>query len=182
MSIFNRENFNFGWTSYYKRIPKGEDIPVSIGDGIQIETIYSGNEPVEVRLSVPEKDDHEVYYEPMKRFRVYDHDLQEILKQQDDYSFRTDTGYYVCDLIDALEDTTRFTVQENTEIKDIRNRYIFEGDQVGFTEDVFGLTAYRKGTVVRADTGTWTVVDVVTPFGLYDVKDRVILGHIYEGV
>ena len=54
MSIFNRENFNFGWTSYYKRIPKGEDIPISIGDGIQIETIYSGNEPVEVRLNVPE--------------------------------------------------------------------------------------------------------------------------------
>ena len=54
MSIFNRENFNFGWTSYYKRVPKGEDIPVSIGDGIQIETIYGGNEPVEVRLSVPE--------------------------------------------------------------------------------------------------------------------------------
>lgn len=56
MSIFNRENFNFGGTSYYKRIPKGEDIPISICDGIQIETIYSGNEPVEVRLSVPEKD------------------------------------------------------------------------------------------------------------------------------
>mgnify|MGYP003602720754 CR=1 FL=1 len=182
MSIFNRENFNFGWTSYYKRIPKGEDIPVSIGDGIQIETIYSGNEPVEVRLSVPEKDDHEVYYEPMKRFRVYDHDLQEILKQQDDYSFRTDTGYYVCDLIDALEDTKRFTVQENTEIKDIRNRYIFEGDQIGFTEDVFGVVVSRKGTVVRADTGTWTVVDVTTPFGLHDVNDRLILGHIYEGV
>ena len=182
MSIFNREKFNFGWTSYYKRIPKGEDIPVSIGDGIQIETIYSGNEPVEVRLSVPEKDDHEVYYEPMKRFRVYDHDLQEILKQQDDYSFRTDTGYYVCDLIDALEDTKRFTVQENTEIKDIRNRYIFEGDQIGFTEDVFGVVVSRKGTVVRADTGTWTVVDVTTPFGLHDVKDRIILGHIYKGV
>ena len=140
------------------------------------------NRPVEVRLSAPEKDEHEAPQETMRRFRVYDHDLQEILKQQDDYSFRTDTGYYVCDLIDALEDTTRFTVQENTEIKDIRNRYIFEGDQVGFTEDVFGLAVYRKGTVVRADTGTWAVVDVVTPFGLYDVKDRVILGHIYEGV
>ena len=182
MSIFNRENFNFGWTSYYKRIPKGEDIPVSIGDGIQIETIYSGNEPVEVRLSAPEKDEHEAPHEPMRRFRVYDHDLQEILKQQDDYSFRTDTGYYVCDLIDALEDTKRFTVQENTEIKDIGNRFIFEGDQIGFTEDVFGVVVSRKGTVVRADTGTWTVVDVVTPFGLHDVKDRIILGHINEGV
>ena len=118
----------------------------------------------------------------MKRFRVYDHDLQEILKQQDDYGFRTDTGYYVCDLIDALEDNIRFTVQENTEIKDIRNRYIFEGDQIGFTEDVFGVVVSHKGTVVRSHTGTWTVVDVTTPFGLHNVNDRLILGHIYEGV
>ena len=118
-----------------------------------------------------------------KRFRVYDHDLQEILKQQDDYSFRTDTGYYVCDLIDALEDNIRFTVQENTEIKDVRSRFIFAGDQVGFTEDVFGLAVSRKGTVVRGDTGMWQVmVDETIPFGLYHIKDRVILGHINEGV
>ena len=182
MSIFKKETPKPTFTQYYKLNPLGENIPVYIENDIQITHIMTDNRPVEIRLSVPEKDDHEVYHEPMKRFRVYDHDLQEILKQQDDYSFRTDTGYYVCDLIDALEDTTRFTVQENTEIKDIRNRYIFEGDQVGFTEDVFGSAASRKGTVVRADTGTWTVVDVVTPFGLHDVKDRIILGHIYEGV
>ena len=169
-------------TNYFYLNPVGNNIPVYIKDGVQITTILSGNEYVEVQLSVPEKDNHEVYYEPMKRFRVYDHDLQEILKQQDDYSFRTDTGYYVCDLIDALEDTTRFAVQENTETKDIGNRFIFEGDQIGFTEDVFGVVVSRKGTVVRADTGTWTVVDVVTPFGLHDVKDRIILGHIYAAV
>ena len=182
MSIFKKEAPNPQRTQYYKLNPLGENIPVFIEHNIQITHIMADNRPVEVRLSVPEKDDYEVYHEPMRRFRVYDHDLQEILKQQDDYSFRTDTGYYVCDLIDALEDTKRFTVQENTEIKDIRNRYIFEGDQVGFTEDVFGLAVSRKGTVVRADTGTWTVVDVITPFVLHDVKDRIILGHIYEGV
>ena len=170
-------------TNYFYLNPVGNNIPVYIKDGVQITTILSGNEYVEVQLSVPEKDDHEVYHEPMKRFRVYDHDLQEILKQQDDYSFRTDTGYYVCDLIDALEDNIRFTVQENTEIKDIRHNYIFAGDQVGFTEDVFGLAVSRKGTVVRGDTGMWqAMVDETIPFGLYHIKDRVILGHINEGV
>ena len=182
MSIFKKEAPNPQRTQYYKLNPLGENIPVFIEHNIQITHIMADNRPVEVRLSAPEKDDYELYHEPMRRFRVYDHDLQEILKQQDDYSFRTDTGYYVCDLIDALEDTKRFTVQENTEIKDIGNRFIFEGDQVGFTEDVSGVVVSRKGTVVRADTGTWTVVDVVTPFGLHDVKDRIILGHIYEGV
>ena len=182
MSIFKKETPEPKWTQYYKLNPLGENIPVFIEHNIQITHIMADNRPVEIRLSAPEKDESEVYYEPMRRFRVYDHDLQEILKQQDDYSFRTDTGYYVCDLIDALEDNIRFTVQENTEIKDIRNRFIFEGDQVGFTEDVSGVVVSRKGTVVRADTGTWTVVDVTTPFGLYHVKDRVILGHIYEGV
>ena len=181
MNLFKKETPNPQWTQYYKLNPLGGNIPVYIENGIQITHIMADNRPVEVRLSVPEKDEYEVYDEPMRRFRVYDHDLQEILKQQDDYSFRTDTGYYVCDLIDALEDTTRFTVQEKTEIKDIRNRYIFEGDQVGFTEDVFGVVVSHKGTVVRSHTGTWTVVDVTTPFGLYDVKDRIILGHIYEG-
>ena len=182
MSIFKKEAPNPQRTQYYKLNPLGENIPVFIEHNIQITHIMADNRPVEVRLSVPEKDDRETPQDPMRRFRVYDYDLQEILKQQDDYSFRTDTGYYVCDLIDALEDTKRFTVQENTEIKDIRNRYIFEGDQIGFTEDVFGVVVSRKGTVVRADTGTWTVVDVTTPFGLHDVKDRIILGHIYEGV
>ena len=90
---------------------------------------------------------------------------------------------WICDITDALEDPTRFVVQENTEIKDIRNRYIFAGDQVGFTAEVFGVTAYRKGTVVRGDTGMWQVmVDETIPFGLYHIKDRIILGHIYEGV
>ena len=64
-----------------------------------------------------------------------------------------------------------------------QNRYIFAGDQVGFTAEVFGVTAYRKGTVVRGDTGMWQVmVDETIPFGLHNVNDRVILGHIYEGV
>ena len=183
MSIFKKETPKPTFTQYYKLNPLGENIPVYIENGIQITSIMADNRPIEVRLSVPEKDDRETPQGPMRRFRVYDHDLQEILKQQDDYSFRTDTGYYVCDLIDALEDTKRFTVQENTEIKDIRNRYIFAGDQVGFTAEVFGVTAYRKGTVVRGDTGMWQVmVDETIPFGLYHIKDRLILGHIYEGV
>ena len=120
----------------------------------------------------------------MNRFRVYDKWLHETLEQSDtnDYSYRDKENMWICDITDALEDPARFVVQENTEIKDIRNRYIFEGDQVGFTEDVFGLAVSRKGTVVRADTGMWTVVDVTTPFGLHNVNDRIILGHIYEGV
>ncbi len=182
MNLFKKEQPNPQRTQYYKLNPLGENIPVFIEHNIQITHIMADNRPVEVRLSAPEKDDYETPQEPMRRFRVYDHDLQEILKQQDDYNFRTDTGYYVCDLIDALEDTARFTVQENTEIKDIRSRFIFEGDQIGFTEDVSGVVVSRKGTIVRADTGTWTVVDVVTPFGLHNVNDRLILGHIYEGV
>ena len=183
MNLFKKETHKPKWTKYYKIDPLGEGIPVYIDNDIQITHIMADNRAVEVRLSVPKKDEPEAPQETMRRFRVYDHDLQEILKQQDDYSFRTDTGYYVCDLIDALEDTTRFTVQENTEIKDIRNRYIFEGDQIGFTEDVFGLTVSRKGTVVRGDTGMWQVmVDETIPFGLYHIKDRVILGHINEGV
>ena len=182
MSIFKKETPEPKWTQYYKLNSLGENIPVYIENGIQITHIMADNRPVEIRLSVPEKDEHEAPHEPMRRFRVYDHDLQEILKQQDDYSFRTDTGYYVCDLIDALEDNIRFTVQENTEIKDIGNRFIFAGDQIGFTEDVFGVVVSHKGTVVRSHTGTWTVVDVTTPFGLHNVNDRIILGHIYEGV
>ena len=185
MSIFNRENFNFGWTSYYKRIPKGEDIPVSIGDGIQIETIYSGNEPVEVRLSVPEKDDHEVYYEPMKRFRVYDKWLHETLEQSDtnDYSYRDRENMWICDITDALEDPTRFVVQENTGILDIFNRYIFEGDKVSFNEEICGHALVRTGVVTRSETGMWLLmVDETIPFGLYHVKCKVILGHINEGV
>ena len=185
MSIFNRENFNFGWTSYYKRIPKGEDIPISIGDGIQIETIYSGNEPVEVRLSVPEKDEPEVYHEPMKRFRVYDKWLHETLEQSDtnDYSYRDKENMWICDITDAMEDTSRFVVQENTGTLDIFNRYIFEGDKVSFNERICGHALVRTGVVTRNETGMWLLmVDETIPFGLYHIKDRVILGHIYEGV
>ena len=121
----------------------------------------------------------------MKRFRVYDKWLHETLEQSDtnDYSYRDKENMWICDITDALEDPTRFVVQENTGIKDIRYNYIFEGDKVGFTEDVFGLAVSRKGTVVRGDTGMWQVmVDETVPFGLYHVKDRVILGHIYKGV
>ena len=93
MSIFKKETPNPQWTQYYKLNPLGENIPVYIENGIQITHIMADNRPVEIRLSVPEKDEPETPQEPMRRFRVYDHDLQEILKQQDDYSFRTDTGY-----------------------------------------------------------------------------------------
>ena len=118
----------------------------------------------------------------MKRFRVYDKWLHETLEQSDtnDYSYRDKENMWICDITDALEDPTRFVVQENTGIFDTFNRYIFEGDKVSFNEEICGHALVR--TVVRADTGTWTVVDVVTPFGLHDVKDRVILGHINEGV
>ena len=184
MSIFKKETPNPQWTQYYKLNPLGENIPVYIENGIQITHIMADNRPVEVRLSAPEKDEHEAPHEPMRRFRVYDKWLHETLEQSDtnDYSYRDKENMWICDITDALEDPARFVVQENTEIKDTRHNYIFEGDQIGFTEDVFGVVVSRKGTVVRADTGTWTVVDVVTPFGLHDVKDRIIIGHINEGV
>ena len=121
----------------------------------------------------------------MKRFRVYDKWLHETLEQSDtdDYSYRDKENMWICDITEALEDPARFVVQENTGVNDVFGRYIFEGDKVGFTEDVFGVTAYRKGTVVRGDTGMWQVmVDETIPFGLYHIKDRVILGHINEGV
>ena len=121
----------------------------------------------------------------MKRFRVYDKWLHETLEQSDtnDYSYRDKENMWICDITDALEDPARFVVQENTEINDIRNRYIFAGDQVGFTAEVFGVTASRKGTVVRGDTGMWLLmVDETIPFRLYHVKCKVILGHINEGV
>ena len=90
---------------------------------------------------------------------------------------------WICDITDALEDPVRFVVQENTGILDIFDRYIFEGDNVSFTKDVFGLAVSRKGTVVRSDTGMWLLmVDETIPFGLYHVKCKVILGHINEGV
>ena len=95
MNIFKKETPKPEWTQYYKLNPLGENIPVYIENGIQITHIMADNRTVEVRLSAPEKDEPEIPQEPMRRFRVYDHDLQEILKQQDDYSFRTDTGYYV---------------------------------------------------------------------------------------
>lgn len=118
----------------------------------------------------------------MKRFRVYDHDLHELLEQQDDYSFRTETGYYVCDLIDALEDPVRFTVQENTGVKVVFGRYIFEGDNVSFNETIFGKTTVLTGTVSRSEAGTWVIMhDKDIPFCLYDSKPRMILGHINEG-
>ena len=67
----------------------------------------------------------------MKRFRVYDKWLHETLEQSDtnDYSYRDKENMWICDITDALEDPTRFVVQENTEIKDIRYDYIFEGDK-----------------------------------------------------
>ena len=119
-----------------------------------------------------------------KQFRVYDKWLHETLEQSDtnDYSYRDKENMWICDITDALEDPARFVVQENTGIKDVFGRYIFEGDNVSFTEDVFGLAVSRKGTVVRGHTGKWTVVDVTTPFGLHNVNDRIILGHVYEGV
>ena len=121
----------------------------------------------------------------MKRFRVYDKWLHETLGQSatNDYSYRDKESMWICDITDALEDPTRFVVQENTGIKDIRYNYIFEGDNVSFTEGVFGLAVSRKGTVVRGDAGMWQVmVDETIPFGLHSVNDRVILGHINEGV
>ena len=185
MSIFKKETPEPKWTQYYKLNPLGENIPVYIENGIQITHIMADNRPVEVRLSAPEKDEHEAPQETMRRFRVYDKWLHETLEQSDtnDYSYRDRENMWICDITDALEDPTRFVVQENTGVKDIRYNYIFEGDKVGFTEDVFGLAVSRKGTVVRGDTGMWQVmVDETIPFGLYHIKDRVILGHINEGV
>ena len=185
MSIFKKEAPNPQWTQYYKLNPLGEDIPVYLENGIQITRIMADNRPVEVRLSVPEKDDRETPQEPMRRFRVYDKWLHETLDQSDtnDYSYRDRENMWICGITDALEDPTRFVVQENTGILDIFDRYIFEGDKVSFNEEICGHALVRTGVVTRSETGMWLLmVDVTIPFGLYHIKDRVILGHIYEGV
>ena len=121
----------------------------------------------------------------MKRFRVYDKWLHETLEQSDtrDYSYRDRENMWICDITDALEDHTRFVVQENTGILDIFNRYIFEGDKVSFNEEICGHALVRTGVVTRSETGMWLLmVDETIPFGLYHVKCKVILGHIYKGV
>ena len=121
----------------------------------------------------------------MKRFRVYDKWLHETLEQSDtnDYSYRDRENMWICDITDALEDPVRFVVQENTGILDIFDRYIFEGDKVSFNEEICGHALVRTGVVTRSETGMWLLmVDETIPFGLYHVKCKVILGHIYEGV
>ena len=185
MSIFKKEAPNPQRTQYYKLNPLGENIPVFIEHNIQITHIMADNRPVEVRLSVPEKDEPETPQEPMKRFRVYDKWLHETLEQSDtnDYSYRDRENMWICDITDALEDPARFVVQENTSILDIFNRYIFEGDKVSFNEEICGHALVRTGVVTRSETGMWLLmVDETIPFGLHNVKDRIILGHIYEGV
>ena len=119
------------------------------------------------------------------RFRVYDKWLHETLEQSDtnDYSYRDRENMWICDITDALEDPARFVVQENTAIKDIFGRYIFEGDNVSFNEETRDYTFVRTGVVTRSETGMWQVmVDETIPFGLSHVKCKVILGHINEGV
>ena len=185
MSIFKKETPNPQRTQYYKLNPLGENIPVFIEHNIQITHIMADNRPVEVRLSAPEKDDYETPQEPMRRFRVYDKWLHETLEQSDtnDYSYRDKENMWICDITDALEDPTRFVVQENTSILDIFNRYIFEGDKVSFNEEICGHALVRTGVVTRSETGMWLLmVDETIPFGLYHVKCKVILGHINEGV
>ena len=185
MSIFKKEAPNPQRTQYYKLNPLGENIPVFIEHNIQITHIMADNRPVEVRLSAPEKDDYETPQEPMRRFRVYDKWLHETLEQSDtnDYSYRDKENMWICDITDALEDPTRFVVQENTGILDIFNRYIFEGDKVSFNEEICGHALVRTGVVTRSETGMWLLmVDETIPFGLYHVKCKVILGHINEGV
>ena len=185
MSIFKKETPNPQRTQYYKLNPLGENIPVFIEHNIQITHIMADNRPVEVRLSAPEKDDYETPQEPMRRFRVYDKWLHETLEQSDtnDYSYRDKENMWICDITDALEDPTRFVVQENTGILDIFDRYIFEGDKVSFNEEICGHALVRTGVVTRSETGMWLLmVDETIPFGLYHVKCKVILGHINEGV
>ena len=121
----------------------------------------------------------------MKRFRVYDKWLHETLEQSDtnDYSYRDRENMWICDITDALEDPTRFVVQENTGVNDVFSRYIFEGDKVSFNEEICGHALVRTGVVTRSETGMWLLmVDETVPFGLYHVKCKVILGHINEGV
>ena len=185
MSIFKKEQPNPQRTQYYKLNPLGENIPVFIEHNIQITHIMADNRPVEVRLSAPEKDDYETPQEPMRRFRVYDKWLHETLEQSDtnDYSYRDRENMWICDITDALEDPTRFVVQENTGILDIFDRYIFEGDKVSFNEEICGHALVRTGVVTRSETGMWLLmVDETIPFGLYHIKCKVILGHINEGV
>ena len=121
----------------------------------------------------------------MKRFRVYDKWLHETLEQSDtnDYSYRAKETLWICDITDELEHHTSVVVQENTGILDIFNRYIFEGDKVSFNEEICGHALVRTGVVTRSETGMWLLmVDETIPFGLYHIKCKVIIGHIYKGV
>ena len=121
----------------------------------------------------------------MKRFRVYDKWLHETLEQSDtnDYSYRDRENMWICDITDALEDPARFVVQENTGIKDVFGRYIFEGDKVSFNETIFSRTTVLTGMVSRSESGTWLIMhDKDIPFYLYNSKTLIILGHINVGV
>ena len=120
----------------------------------------------------------------MKRFRVYDKWLHETLEQSatNDYSYRDKEHMWICDITDALEDPSRFVVQENTGIKDVFGRYIFEGDNVSFNETIFSKTTIFTGTVSRSESGAWVIMyDKDIPFYLYNSKTLIILGHINEG-
>ena len=89
------------------------------------------------------------------RFRAYDKMSNEIMKMEDDYTFRSNDGRLILNLTEAFQLSRILTIQENTRSKDMRGMDIFEGDKVRF--NVRGDSKMANGVVVRRESGTWVV-------------------------
>lgn len=89
------------------------------------------------------------------RFRAYDKMSKEIMKMEDDYTFRSNDGRLILNLTEAFQLSRILTIQENTRSKDMRGMDIFEGDKVRF--NVRGDRKMANGVVVRQESGAWVV-------------------------
>ena len=109
------------------------------------------------------------------RFRAYDKMSNEIMKMEDDYTFRTNDGGLILTLTEAFQIPRILTIQENTRSKDMRGMDIFEGDKVRF--NVRGDSKMANGVVVRRESGTWVVraengLEYLMDDVFCDVKER----------
>ena len=109
------------------------------------------------------------------RFRAYDKMSKEIMKMEDDYTFRSNDGRLILNLTEAFQLSRILTIQENTRSKDMRGMDIFEGDEVRF--NVRGDRKMANGVVVRQDSGAWAVraangLEYLMDDVFCDVKER----------